>query len=321
MIAHRARRRRAPRSAASSCACCCVGQCERISGGWAMCEIRSVISPCASVIAATSRSLPVASASADVEAHVGLAVGRRSRRAGRRAARRARRARRASRARPASPASAATPSSTARRASQASRQPASSSRGRRGRPAAAGRRRTCRRRARAPRSRWPLCDQRGQRLAQRRARDAQLRAELALGGQARSGLEQPELDRRSEPVDGLLERRLRAHRREDAVQRRDRRPAHRRSKPRTRSQSVTAASKAVELDARVVEVVVDDLLAERLARHRAAGEQVAGVAQRARHARLVRRCRRCRRTPARARAPRRRRAGRAAISARARGTG
>src|SRR6201999_1472289 len=43
----------------------------------------------------------------------------------------------------------------------------------------------------------------------------------------------------------------------------------------------------VELDAGVVEVVVDDLLAERLARDRALPEQLRGLAQRRRHARLV----------------------------------
>ena len=108
----------------------------------------------------------------------------------------------------------------------------------------------------------PLWLERGQRLAQRRAGDPQPRAQLALGRQARAGRQQPELDRRAEAIDGLLERGLRAHRREHGVRRRERRrpaprplsprppsfsgshaidDAHSRSNPRTRSQSVTAA--------------------------------------------------------------------------------
>ena len=57
--------------------------------------------------------------------------------------------------------------------------------------------------------------QRGQRLAQRRARDAELRAQLALGRQALAGLQQAELDRGPEPLERLLERGLRADRGED----------------------------------------------------------------------------------------------------------
>jgi hypothetical protein len=49
-----------------------------------------------------------------------------------------------------------------------------------------------------------------ERLAKRRARDPEPRAQLALGRQARARREQPELDRRAEPLDGLLERCLRA---------------------------------------------------------------------------------------------------------------
>ena len=69
----------------------------------------------------------------------------------------------------------------------------------------------------------------------------ELGAEVALGRQARAGLEQPELDGRAEALERLLERRLRADRCEDRV-----RVAadHSRSKPRRRSQSVTAESNA-----------------------------------------------------------------------------
>ena len=90
-------------------------------------------------------------------------------------------------------------------------------------------------------------DERGQRLAQRRAGDAELRAQLALGGQARAGRQQAELDRGAEPVERLLERRLRADGREDRVEREidaAAASAHSRSNPRKRSQSVTAASNA-----------------------------------------------------------------------------
>ncbi len=92
--------------------------------------------------------------------------------------------------------------------------------------------------------------QRGERLAQRRAGDAQPRAQLALGRQPRPRGQQAELDRRAEPVDGLLEGGLRPDRREDRVERRVAvslraiRCLYSRSKPRTRSQSVTAASNA-----------------------------------------------------------------------------
>ena len=66
-------------------------------------------------------------------------------------------------------------------------------------------------------------------------------AQVALGRQALAGLEQPELDRGPEPLEGLLERGLRVDRGEDRV----RGVAdHNRSKPRRRSQSVTAESNA-----------------------------------------------------------------------------
>ena len=51
--------------------------------------------------------------------------------------------------------------------------------------------------------------ERRERLAQRRARDAELLGELALGRQPGAGLEQAEPDRRAEALDGLLERRRR----------------------------------------------------------------------------------------------------------------
>ena len=54
-----------------------------------------------------------------------------------------------------------------------------------------------------------------QRLAQGRARDAQAAAELTLGRQAGAGGQQAELDRRAEAFNRLLERGLRADRRED----------------------------------------------------------------------------------------------------------
>ena len=53
----------------------------------------------------------------------------------------------------------------------------------------------------------------------------------------------------------------------------DPRPAHRRSKERRSSQSVTADSNASLLEARGIQVVVDDLVAERLARERGARQQ------------------------------------------------
>ena len=80
--------------------------------------------------------------------------------------------------------------------------------------------------------------QRGQRLAQRRARDPELAAQLPLGRQALAGLQQAELDRGPEPLERLLERGLRVDRGENRVRGAD----HNRSKPRRRSQSVTAES-------------------------------------------------------------------------------
>src|SRR6185312_2538185 len=100
--------------------------------------------------------------------------------------------------------------------------------------------------------------QRCQRLAEGRARDAHAGAELSLGGELGARREQPELDRRAEAVDGLLEGCLGANGSEDRLGRRehpglsrallgrgDLDPAgHSRSNPRKRSQSVTAEPKA-----------------------------------------------------------------------------
>jgi hypothetical protein len=61
--------------------------------------------------------------------------------------------------------------------------------------------------------------QRGQRLAQRRARDPELAAQLALGRQPLAGLQQAELDRGAEPLERLLERGLAPDRSEDRVER------------------------------------------------------------------------------------------------------
>ena len=87
----------------------------------------------------------------------------------------------------------------------------------------------------------PALHERRERLAQRRARDVERHAQLALGGQALARGEQAELDGGADALQRLLEGRLRPDRREQlqgAVR------GHSRSKPRTRSQSVTAASKA-----------------------------------------------------------------------------
>ena len=65
----------------------------------------------------------------------------------------------------------------------------------------------------------PALAQGDERLAQGRAGDAQLLAQVPLGGQARAGREQPELDRRTEPLHRLLEGRLGAHRREHGLER------------------------------------------------------------------------------------------------------
>ena len=71
-----------------------------------------------------------------------------------------------------------------------------------------------------------------------------LRHSSRSAGSRVPGREQPELDRGAQPLDGLLERRLRADRREDRVLADRRRDAHSRSKPRYRSQSVTALPNA-----------------------------------------------------------------------------
>ena len=128
--------------------------------------------------------------------------------------RRARRAARAPRARRARRRARRRASSTARRWSQRVA-PAGQQR-RRGR---VGRRRRLghERAAAAPARRVQVAalHERGQRLAQRGARDPELAAELALGRQPRAGLEQAELDRGAEPLERLLERRLRLDGRED----------------------------------------------------------------------------------------------------------
>ena len=61
--------------------------------------------------------------------------------------------------------------------------------------------------AAAHRAQVPALHQRGQRLAQRRAGDPELLAQLALGGQPRARREQAELDRGAEALERLLERR------------------------------------------------------------------------------------------------------------------
>jgi hypothetical protein len=100
----------------------------------------------------------------------------------------------------------------------------------------------------------PALDERGQRLAQRRARDAELLAQLALRRQARARRQQAELDRGAESLERLLECGLAPDRREDdgkSVSPFSRRKllltvdvTYSRSNPLTRSQSVTAASNA-----------------------------------------------------------------------------
>ncbi len=123
----------------------------------------------------------------------------------------------------------------------------------------------------------PALAQRDERLAQRRARDPELRAQLALGRQARAGRQQPELDRRAQPLDRLLERGLRADRREHRVERSVATPesaAHRRgSQPLESPHALPVGDRRLErreLDVGGVEVVRDDLLAERRARDLAA---------------------------------------------------
>ena len=69
----------------------------------------------------------------------------------------------------------------------------------------------------------PALDQGGERLTQGGAGDPELGAQVALGRQARARLEEAEPDGRAEPLERLLERRLRAHRREDRI-RGERRP-------------------------------------------------------------------------------------------------
>ena len=108
--------------------------------------------------------------------------------------------------------------------------------------------------AAADRVQVPALGQRRQRLTQGRPRDAEHLAQLALRRQAFPGGQQAELDRGAQPVDGLLEGGLRADRGEHGLQRpglgedgggrRVGGVGHRRSKPLTRSQSVTAAPNA-----------------------------------------------------------------------------
>jgi hypothetical protein len=66
----------------------------------------------------------------------------------------------------------------------------------------------------------PALHQRGERLAQGRARDAQPLGQVALGREAAGGLEQPEANGRSEPLHRLLEGGGRLHGLEDSLQRR-----------------------------------------------------------------------------------------------------
>ena len=251
---------------------------------------------------------------ADVEAHVGAAGRRRSRRALRPSRRPARSSSAIASASARSAARNATPSSTASRTSQRSRQSASSSR-------RAGRRRGGASATNVPpprprtACRWPLCTS---------AVSAWRSVERAIpscshssrsGGQPRAGRQQAELDRGAEPLERLLERRRGLDRREDGL---------RRSQPLEPPYALPVGDgglERLELDAGVVEVVLDDLLAER-ARGRLAGrEQVARLAQRRRHVRLVGRVGVARAAAARARARRRARAARRRSSPPAPGRG
>jgi hypothetical protein len=65
----------------------------------------------------------------------------------------------------------------------------------------------------------PALDERRQRLAQRRAGDAELLAQLTLRRQARARRKQAELDCGSQPLERLLERRLAADGSKDRVER------------------------------------------------------------------------------------------------------
>ena len=131
------------------------------------------------------------------------------------------------------------------------------------RRAAACRPRTCRRCGRARREVAAL-HERGERLAQRRARDAELAAQLALGREPRAGLEQAELDRRPEPLERLLERGLRPDGGEQRLAS-TLRPSFTTARTPARAPSRSRRPRTPRARSGVVEVVVDDLLAERLA--------------------------------------------------------
>ena len=228
----------------------------------------------------------------DVPAHVGLPERGEVLQRCRPSPRRARRAGSSAAGSARSAASTAIASSTASRWSHTSRQPASSSArrrlgGRRGlgheRPAAAPARGV----------EVPALHERRQRLAQRRARDAELPAQLALGGQPRARLEQPELDRGAEPLERLLVGRLRLDRREDRVAP----TSAAASQPLEPPEALPVGDGGLEraqLDVGVVEVVRDDVLAERLARD-VAGRRTARARRAACPARAA--CRPCRRCP------------------------
>ena len=75
-------------------------------------------------------------------------------------------------------------------------------------------------RAAAHRHQMAALHERRDRLAQRRARDAQAVGQVALRGQPAGGLEQAEADCGAEPLDRLLEGGRRLYRLEDGLQRR-----------------------------------------------------------------------------------------------------
>ena len=258
MLGHLTRGRAfvAARTAASMRRCCTLEELST-SGGCAISAISRVALPCTSVATVISRGFPIASAS-PMWKRTSSCRYVRSRRSESSIASGARPSPSSAAGRARLQASTATPTSSAIRWSHISRQRSSTRRRRRRRRQFIDDERAAA--ASADRVQVAALPERDQRLAQRRARDPELRAQLALGRQARARRQQPEPDRGPDPVDRLLERGLRADRSKDRVQRRRRfecstsdrsscssgcaRRAHSRSKPRTRSQSVTAASKA-----------------------------------------------------------------------------
>ena len=157
------------------------------------------------------------------------------------------------------------------------------------RPAAAGRRRRCP--PRRPRVAcrcpvWPSAESACRRVE--RAMPSLRQSSRSAGSRVPGG-EQAQLDRRAETLDRLFEGRLRADRRKDRVLAHDGAPA-----ARGRSQSLESAlalpvgdrrSERRELDVSSVEVVGDDLLAERRTRELRRGEELARCLQRRREAR------------------------------------